>query len=101
MQAPLGGAISEVYMIKHTFFFISVAAFFAAASMLAQGPQGPQNREAPAPNVSFERILKANQEPHNWLTYGGSLTSQRQSEHPQINPENTPELRPKWGVQSR
>ena len=48
MQAPLGGAISEVYMIKRTFFFISVAAFFAAASMLAQGPQGPQNREAPA-----------------------------------------------------
>ena len=101
MQAPLGGAISEVYMIKRTFFFISVAAFFAAASMLAQGPQGPQNREAPAPNVSFERILKANQEPHNWLTYGGSLTSQRHSELAQITPENARELELKWVFQSR
>src|SRR5262249_52398406 len=52
-----------VQMIKRTLVFISVAAFFAAVTVIAQGPQGPAQREAPAPNVSFDRILKANQEP--------------------------------------
>jgi hypothetical protein len=27
--------------------------------------------------VSFDRLLKANQEPQNWLTYSGSLNGQR------------------------
>jgi alcohol dehydrogenase (cytochrome c) len=88
-------------MVKRTLFFIAAVAIFAAATILAQGPPGPQNREAPATNVSFERILKANQEPHNWLTYGGSLTSQRHSGLAQITPENARELELKWVFQSR
>jgi alcohol dehydrogenase (cytochrome c) len=88
-------------MIKRILVFISVAAFLAAATMLAQGPQGPQNREAPVTTVPFERLLKSNQEPNNWLTYGGSLTSQRHSELTQITPQNVRDLELKWVFQSR
>ena len=88
-------------MIKRILVFISVAAFFAAATMLAQGPQGPQNREAPVTTVPFERLLKSNQEPNNWLTYGGSLTSQRHSALTQITPQNVRDLELKWVFQSR
>ena len=66
-------------MTKRILFFISIAAFFVAATILAQGPQAPQTREAPVTSVPFDRLLKANQEPQNWLTYGGALTSQRHS----------------------
>ena len=88
-------------MIKRILVFISVAAFFAAATMLAQGPQGPQNREAPVTTVPFERLLKSHQEPNNWLTYGGSLTSQRHSALTQITPQNVRDLELKWVFQSR
>src|SRR5215813_11121455 len=88
-------------MIKRTLLLIIVAAFFLAATIRAQGPQGPQNREAPATNVSFDRILKPNQEPQNWLTYGGSLTSQRHSALTEITPQNVRDLELKWVFQSR
>ena len=88
-------------MIKRILLFISVAAFFAAATMVAQGPQGPQNREAVVTTVPFERLLKSNQEPNNWLTYGGSLTSQRHSALTQITPQNVRDLELKWVFQSR
>src|SRR5207247_2339449 len=38
--------------------------------------------------VTFDRILKAKQEPQNWLTYSGGLYGQRHSELTQITPEN-------------
>src|SRR5499427_7379938 len=87
-------------MIKRIFFFASVASFFAAATIVAQGPPQP-NREAPVTSVPFERILKSSQEPNNWLTYGGSLMSQRYSELAQITPQNTRDLELKWVFQSR
>src|ERR1051326_353378 len=91
-----------IHMTKRILVFVSVAAFFLAASILAQGPpaQGP-SREAPAPNVSFDRILKANQEPQNWLTYSGSPMSQRFSQLSQITPANAKDLELKWVFQSR
>ena len=49
----------------------------ATTTLWAQGGQGgrggPLNREAPVTPVPFERILRANQEPQNWLTYSGGL----------------------------
>ena len=36
--------------------------------------------------VTFERILRADREPQNWLTYSGSTLSQRYSTLTQINP---------------
>lgn len=73
----------------------------AAVSLLAQGRGGPQNREAIVKPVPFERILAAGQEPQNWLTYSGTLSSQRYSRLTQIAPENARDLTLKWVFQSR
>jgi alcohol dehydrogenase (cytochrome c) len=61
----------------------------------------PLNREAPVTPVPFERILSANKEPQNWLTYSGTLMSQRHSGLTQITPDNAKELTLKWVFQSR
>jgi alcohol dehydrogenase (cytochrome c) len=73
----------------------------AAASLFAQGRGGPQNREAVVSPVPFERIMNANSEPQNWLTYSGSLNSQRHSALTQISPANARDLTLKWVFQSR
>jgi len=73
----------------------------ASASLWAQGRGGPPPPPLPAPNVTFDRILKSNLEPQNWLTYGGSPTSQRHSGLTQITPENVKNLELKWVFQSR
>ena len=46
--------------------------------------------------VTFDRILHANQEPQNWLTYGGSYANDRYSLLTQINRENVKNLQLKW-----
>src|SRR4051812_33871926 len=51
--------------------------------------------------VSYDRILKAASEPHNWLTYGGSYSSQRYSLLTQITPANVANLEQKWVVQNQ
>src|SRR6516165_9319866 len=51
--------------------------------------------------VSFDRILGANQEPHNWLTYSGTSMSQRYSLLSQITPENVKNLELQWIYQAR
>ena len=68
----------------------------AASTVLGQGRGGPTNREAPVTSVPFERILRSNQEPQNWLTSSGSLNSQRHSGLKQISPENAANLVLKW-----
>ena len=74
-----------------------------AQTLLAQdNPFGPApNREAPAPNVSFERIRNASKEPQNWLTYSGGLSSQRHSLLTAIRPSNARDLELKWVFQAR
>ena len=67
----------------------------------AQGGRGPVNRDAPVTNVPFERILNANKEPQNWLTYSGNAMSQRHSGLTQITPENAKDLTLKWVFQVR
>src|SRR5947207_16021462 len=62
--------------------------------LLIQGPPQPPQREAPAPNVSFDRILKANQEPQNWLTYSVTTMSQAHSLLTQITPANAKDREP-------
>src|SRR5918911_5545523 len=70
-------------------------------TVLAQGRGGPVSREAPVTPVPFERILRSNQEPQNWLTYSGNFNSQRHSGLTQIKPENASDLVLKWVFQSR
>ncbi|PWU10945.1 MAG: hypothetical protein C5B51_03565 [Terriglobia bacterium] len=65
----------------------AVVLFSAAGCLLAQ--------------VSFDRIVKANQEPQNWLTYSGSQMSQRYSLLNQVTPENVKNLELQWVYQAR
>src|ERR1041385_5508823 len=51
--------------------------------------------------VSFDRILKAGQEPQNWLTYSGTTLSQRHSSLNQITPGNVKNLQLQWVYQAR
>jgi alcohol dehydrogenase (cytochrome c) len=54
-----------------------------------------------AQNVTFERIVASAEEPWNWLTYGGSFSSQRYSLLDQITPDNVGDLRLEWVHQNR
>src|SRR5437879_10851864 len=51
--------------------------------------------------VSFERVLGANKEPENWLTYSGTTLSQRHSLLNQITPANVKNLELQWIYQTR
>ncbi|HET9217151.1 MAG TPA: PQQ-binding-like beta-propeller repeat protein, partial [Terriglobia bacterium] len=51
-------------------------------------------RQAPA--VTFSRILRADQEPQNWLTYSGTLRGERYSKLTQITPANVKNLEIAW-----
>jgi alcohol dehydrogenase (cytochrome c) len=62
--------------------------FFAAAAGLSA-------------QVSFDRIKAAAKEPQNWLTYSGTLNSQRYSTLDQITPANVKDLELQWVFQSR
>jgi alcohol dehydrogenase (cytochrome c) len=50
--------------------------------------------------VSYERVLRADDEPHNWLTYSRTYDGQRFSPLDQVNRENVERLRPAWIYQS-
>ncbi len=50
--------------------------------------------------VSFERLLRANDEPHNWLTYSGTYRSQRHTLLKQITPANVNRLELQWVFQT-
>ena len=51
--------------------------------------------------VPYDRILNANEEPHNWLTYNGGYMSQRHSLLDQITKENVENLELKWVLQNQ
>ncbi len=73
-----------------------------SASLWAQGGRGAApSREAPVKPVPFDRLLKANQEPQNWMTYSGNLSGQRHSALTQISPANAQDLVLKWVFQSK
>jgi alcohol dehydrogenase (cytochrome c) len=56
---------------------------------------------AASAQVTFERLLNAADEPHNWLTYSGSYSSHRHSTLDQITPSNVEDLELKWVFQAR
>ena len=49
--------------------------------------------------VRTEQLVRAAQEPHNWLTYSGSYYSQRHSTLNQITPANVKNLQMRWTLQ--
>ena len=70
-------------MMKRTLFLLALA----SASLHAQ--------------VSFDRLLQTDREPHNWLTYSGGFSSQRHSSLTQITPRNVKRLELQWIFQAR
>ena len=64
-----------------------------AILLLAIAPLGAQ--------VSFERILRADREPHNWLSYSGTPSNQRHSLLTQITTGNVRNLELQWIWQAR
>ena len=50
--------------------------------------------------VSYERILKAEDEPGNWMTYSGTYLSHHYSKLDQINTDSVKNLELKWVVQA-
>ena len=66
-------------------------------AILALGPtpmgQSPGPRGLP---VTYERLLKATEEPGNWLTYSGDYRSHHYSSLNQITADNVHRLRAKW-----
>jgi alcohol dehydrogenase (cytochrome c) len=67
----------------------ALALFSIAAALSAQSP------------VTFDRILNADKEPQNWLSYSGTTRSQRYSLLTQITPDNVKNLELQWVFQSR
>lgn len=51
--------------------------------------------------VTYDRLLKARQEPHNWLTYHGSYASHHHSTLTEITRENVGRLKLNWVWQGR
>src|SRR5262249_2355603 len=92
-------------MIKRAILLSFSTFCFSAVTvaLLAQGRGGAAAPagQLPSPNVTFERILNANQEPQNWLTYSGTLMSQRYSLLNQLTTGNVKDLELKWVFQSR
>ncbi|HTR36121.1 MAG TPA: PQQ-dependent dehydrogenase, methanol/ethanol family [Bryobacteraceae bacterium] len=68
-------------------FRATLALLFAAASLSAQ--------------VTFDRLVHADREPQNWLTYSGSFSSQRYTPLNQITPQNIANLDQAWVFQAR
>jgi alcohol dehydrogenase (cytochrome c) len=66
---------------------VTLALLLAAGSLAAQ--------------VSFDRLVRADREPQNWLTYSGSLASQRYSPLNQIAADNVKNLEQAWIFQAR
>src|SRR4029079_11308898 len=68
---------------------VAAALLLAAASLQAQS------------QVTFDRILHADKEPQNWLSYSGTPLNQRYSGLTQITPANVKNLQLQWIWQAR
>ena len=55
---------------------------------------------APADEVSTERLIAAEKEPQNWMTYAGTYNAWRYSPLDQINRNNVEDLVPVWVFQT-
>ena len=51
--------------------------------------------------VSFDRVVRADREPHNWLTYSGNLLGQRHSLLTQLTPANVKDMELQWVFQAQ
>jgi alcohol dehydrogenase (cytochrome c) len=93
-----GAVANIIVMIQRVLLFLLTVLTIA---FLVQGHAGLPPAQYPLPKLTFERLLKANAEPQNWLTYSGSYASQRYSFLSQINSANVQDLELKWSFPSQ
>ena len=79
-------------------FPIVVALLIGAAVQLVGGQDTGRTAASFSP-VTWERLLNAAEEPHNWLMYSGTLDSQRYSRLDQVHNRNVSGLELKWAYQ--
>ena len=75
--------------MKRLRFVLTIAAVAAAAAASLEA------------QVTFERILHGEREPHNWLSYSGTLLNHRYSPLTQITSTNVKGLQLQWVWQAR
>ena len=78
-----------------------VATLLVATAQPALAQSAANEGEALFSPVTWERLLNAADEPHNWLMYNGTLDSQRYSRLDQIDRSNVADLKLKWTHQIR
>ncbi len=81
---------------------IFAAAAVLASTLLATAQEPTAGDGAPRfEPVTWERLVNAAGEPHNWLMYNGTLDSQRFSRLDQIDASNVADLELKWAYSIR
>lgn len=86
-------ARSETGRRQHS---ISRGSIWLLATLITICIQGEPHAQNPVGPVTYQRIVRAEDEPGNWLTYSGQYHSQRYSRLDQINAANVRDLRVKW-----
>jgi alcohol dehydrogenase (cytochrome c) len=81
---------------------MTTADYVDAGEAIDQGMLSAKTGNAPdvTSGVTYERILDARSEPHNWLTYYGAYNGQRYSPLDQINTDNVKRIGPAWVFQA-
>jgi alcohol dehydrogenase (cytochrome c) len=81
---------------------MTTADYIDAGEAIDQGTLSGKHGTAPpvVAGVTYDRILNARNEPHNWLTYYGTYDGQRFSTLDQINTENVKRIGPAWVFQA-
>ena len=78
---------------------------FMRSTILRPGPESDAGdtksleRSLALKPVSFDRLVRASEEPENWLTYSGDYYSHRHSRLQEINSRNVEKLKVKWVFQ--
>ena len=76
-------------------FVLLVAVAISVQLTTAQETTQPEGLQNFSP-VTWDRLVNAADEPHNWLMYSGTLDSQRYSRLDQVHNRNVAELELKW-----
>lgn len=79
--------------------FVFVVALFASVQLVAGQESSPNIATPSLTPVTWERLVNAADEPHNWLMYSGTLDSQRFSGLDSIHNRNVGGLELKWAYQ--
>ena len=80
-------------------FVIAIAVMVGAHPVFGQQAESQPGAAPSFSPVTWERLVNAADEPHNWLMYSGTLDSQHFSGLDQIHNRNVSELELKWAYQ--